>query len=57
MGILIFGPTRIKANIGWSDIMAQLTGFDAVIINGHVTDIASGFCETRLWQGFAQNEG
>ncbi|WP_017932103.1 N-acyl-D-amino-acid deacylase family protein [Robiginitomaculum antarcticum] len=38
--ILIFDPVAIKANTGWSDISAQPTGFDAVIVNGHVTDIA-----------------
>jgi N-acyl-D-amino-acid deacylase len=37
--ILVFDPTNIKANTGWSDIMAQPTGFDAVIVNGQPTDI------------------
>ncbi len=40
--ILIFDPVNVKANTGWSDIMAEPTGFDAVIVNGHITDIAAG---------------
>jgi len=39
--ILVFDPTNIKANTGWSDIMAQPTGFDAVIVNGQPTDITA----------------
>lgn len=39
--ILVFDPAAVKANTGWSDITAQPTGFDAVIVNGTVSDIAA----------------
>ena len=40
--ILIFDPKNIRANTGWTDIMAQPSGFDAVIVNGQVADISAG---------------
>lgn len=40
--ILVYDPANIRANTGWSDITAQPTGFDAVIVNGQVTDIKAG---------------
>lgn len=39
--ILVFDPNLVKANTGWSNISAEPTGFDAVIVNGRISDIAA----------------
>jgi N-acyl-D-amino-acid deacylase len=36
--ILVIDLANVKAGTGWSNIQAQPSGFDAVIVNGHVTD-------------------
>lgn len=36
--ILVFDPAAVKANTGWSDILAAPTGFDVVIVNGQLTE-------------------
>ncbi|MDG1995190.1 MAG: amidohydrolase family protein [Emcibacteraceae bacterium] len=38
--ILVMDLQNIKANTTWTDIYAEPTGFDFVIVNGHVTDTA-----------------
>jgi N-acyl-D-amino-acid deacylase len=38
--ILVIDLENIKANTTWTDIYAAPTGFDYVIVNGHVTDTA-----------------
>ena len=40
--ILVFDPAKIRANTGWSDINVKPSGFEAVIVNGNVTDITAG---------------
>lgn len=36
--ILVMDLENVKANTTWTDIYAEPTGFDAVIVNGNVTD-------------------
>ena len=38
--ILIMDLANVKANTTWTDIYAEPTGFDYVIVNGRVTDTA-----------------
>ncbi len=38
--ILVMDIENVKANTTWTDIYAEPTGFDYVIVNGHVTDTA-----------------
>ena len=39
--ILVMDLENVKANTTWTDIYAEPTGFDAVIVNGNITDTSA----------------
>ena len=55
--ILIMDIENIKANTTWTDIYAVPTGFDYVIVNGHVTDTAVKSSEPTFGRVLLKHKG
>lgn len=55
--IVVMDLENVKAGTTWTDIFAQPTGFDYVIVNGHVTDTARNSSEPTYGRVLLKTQG
>lgn len=55
--ILVMDIENVRANTTWTDIFAEPTGFDYVIVNGRITDIAANSSEPTFGRVLLKTQG
>ena len=55
--ILVIDLENVKANTTWTDIYAEPTGFDYVIVNGHITDTTAKSSEPTFGRVLLKHMG